>query len=85
MQRCPAMLVFDRHSLRCVVPPTEECDIPTTPLPLDGDGDNNVSGGQLSKDEQERKVSTVFENKTAFICIKVCVCECVWKFVCLSG
>lgn len=58
LQRCPAMLVFDRHSLRCVVPPTEECDIPTTPTPLDGDGDNNnVNGGQLAKDEQERKVS----------------------------
>lgn len=23
LQRCPAMLVFDRRSLRCVVPPTE--------------------------------------------------------------
>lgn len=58
MQRCPAMLVFDRHSLRCVVPPTEECDIPTTPAPLDGEGENNnVGGGQLSKDEQERKLA----------------------------
>ena len=27
------MLVFDRRSLRCVVPPTEDCDIPTTPQP----------------------------------------------------
>lgn len=33
LQRCPAMLVFDRRSLRCVVPPTEDCDIPTTPTP----------------------------------------------------
>ncbi|CAG4926842.1 unnamed protein product [Colias eurytheme] len=33
LQRCPAMLVFDRRSLRCVVPPTEECDIPTTTGP----------------------------------------------------
>lgn len=59
LQRCPAMLVFDRHSLRCVVPPTEECDIPTTPTPFDGDGENNnvSGGGQLAKDEQERKVS----------------------------
>ncbi|XP_067639689.1 protein obstructor-E-like [Eurosta solidaginis] len=58
LQRCPAMLVFDRHSLRCVVPPTEECDIPTTPLPLDGDAENNnVGGGQLTKDEQERKLA----------------------------
>ncbi|KAG5892662.1 hypothetical protein JTB14_025456 [Gonioctena quinquepunctata] len=30
LQRCPAMLVFDRRSLRCVVPPTEDCDIPST-------------------------------------------------------
>ncbi|CAG9575504.1 unnamed protein product [Danaus chrysippus] len=33
LQRCPAMLVFDRRSLRCVVPPTEECDVPTTTPP----------------------------------------------------
>jgi len=58
LQRCPAMLVFDRHSLRCVVPPTEECDIPTTPSSIDGEGEsNNVGGGQLSKDEQERKLA----------------------------
>lgn len=30
------MLVFDRRSLRCVVPPTEDCDIPTTQAPIDG-------------------------------------------------
>jgi len=35
LQRCPAMLVFDKHSLRCVVPPTDECDIPTTPTPIE--------------------------------------------------
>lgn len=27
------MLVFDKKSLRCVVPPTEECDIPSTTPP----------------------------------------------------
>lgn len=37
LQRCPAMLVFDRRSLRCVVPPTEDCDIPTTSAPIDGE------------------------------------------------
>lgn len=37
LQRCPAMLVFDRRSLRCVVPPTEDCDAPTTQLPLESD------------------------------------------------
>lgn len=34
------MLVFDRRSLRCVVPPTEDCDIPTTPTPIEGDNQN---------------------------------------------
>lgn len=44
LQRCPAMLVFDRRSLRCVVPPTEECDIPTTQPPTDGDLPENSNG-----------------------------------------
>lgn len=51
LQRCPAMLVFDRRSLRCVVPPTEDCDIPTTPTPNNGELSNNDNnqgpGGQL--------------------------------------
>lgn len=42
LQRCPAMLVFDRRSLRCVVPPTEDCDVPTTQLPPEGDLQENV-------------------------------------------
>lgn len=45
LQRCPAMLVFDRRSLRCVVPPTEDCDIPTTQIPPEqesGDQRENV-------------------------------------------
>ncbi|XP_066152201.1 protein obstructor-E-like isoform X2 [Euwallacea fornicatus] len=38
LQRCPAMLVFDRRSLRCVVPPTEDCDVPSTlPPPIQED------------------------------------------------
>lgn len=38
LQRCPAMLVFDRNSLRCVVPPTEDCDVPSTlPPPIQDD------------------------------------------------
>lgn len=45
LQRCPAMLVFDRRSLRCVVPPTEDCDIPTTPTPVEGDQGGNSGGG----------------------------------------
>ena len=46
LQRCPAMLVFDRRSLRCVVPPTEDCEVPTTqpPLPdeLEQEGEQNI-------------------------------------------
>lgn len=42
LQRCPAMLVFDRRSLRCVVPPTEDCDVPTTQLPPEGDYQENA-------------------------------------------
>lgn len=58
LQRCPAMLVFDRRSLRCVVPPTEDCDVPTTQLPdlqenepLAGRGNDN--GG--SHDHHQRQ------------------------------
>ena len=44
LQRCPAMLVFDRRSLRCVVPPTEDCDVPSTlpPPPLEEDDETNI-------------------------------------------
>ncbi|KAA0197416.1 hypothetical protein HAZT_HAZT011277 [Hyalella azteca] len=34
LQRCPATLVFDRVSRRCIAPPTADCDVPsTTPRP----------------------------------------------------
>lgn len=46
LQRCPAMLVFDRRSLRCVVPPTEDCDVPTTQLPPEDLQDNTPLGGR---------------------------------------
>ncbi|XP_021929040.1 protein obstructor-E-like [Zootermopsis nevadensis] len=46
LQRCPAMLVFDRRSLRCVVPPTEDCEVPTTQPPLldelEQEGEQNI-------------------------------------------
>ena len=49
LQRCPAMLVFDRHSSRCVVPPTEDCDIPATPAPLEEQPANeNEARGQVN-------------------------------------
>lgn len=41
------MLVFDKHSLRCVVPPTEDCDVPTTPPP---------SPDELPENEDESNV-----------------------------
>lgn len=50
LQRCPAMLVFDRRSLRCVVPPTEECDVPTTtPAPVDAEEELRQSPPHQSK------------------------------------
>merc|ERR1712088_866313 len=42
LQRCPAMLVFDKDRRRCVTPPTEDCEVPTTsPQP---DEDDNTGG-----------------------------------------
>lgn len=56
LQRCPAMLVFDRRSLRCVVPPTEDCDVPTTQTPPESDlqenGRINDNGGYLQDQRQ---------------------------------
>jgi len=43
LQRCPAMLVFDKNRRRCVTPPTEDCDVPTTKAPPPGE-ENNFSG-----------------------------------------
>lgn len=43
LQRCPAMLVFDKERKRCVSPPTADCDVPTTtPQPED----EQQEGGQ---------------------------------------
>lgn len=47
LQRCPAMLVFDKISLRCVVPPTEDCAVPTTERPQEDD--EPQQRGQVSK------------------------------------
>ncbi|XP_050692006.1 protein obstructor-E-like isoform X1 [Eriocheir sinensis] len=33
LQRCPATLVFDKRTRRCVNPPTEDCEAPTTTPP----------------------------------------------------
>ncbi|XP_034841285.1 protein obstructor-E-like isoform X2 [Maniola hyperantus] len=54
LQRCPAMLVFDRRSLRCVVPPTEDCEIPTTttPQPEEDDGSQQPSKRPINTKHQ---------------------------------
>merc|ERR1712110_129573 len=41
LQRCPAMLVFDKQRKRCVTPPTEDCEVPTTSAPLPGEENFN--------------------------------------------
>jgi len=44
LQRCPAMLVFDKNRKRCVTPPTEDCEVPTTSAPPPEDQFDNPSG-----------------------------------------
>lgn len=45
LQRCPAMLVFDKLRRRCVTPPTEDCEVPSTvaPPPEDDQFDDGAS------------------------------------------
>lgn len=67
LQRCPAMLVFDRRSLRCVVPPTEDCDIPTTPAPLQPEqeeGELNIPrpGSKTARQQQQQQQQQEFPN-----------------------
>lgn len=58
LQRCPAMLVFDRRSLRCVVPPTEDCDIPTTQTPIDGENPGGQQGPLVCEKCEKHSVET---------------------------
>lgn len=46
------MLVFDRRSLRCVVPPTEDCDAPTTQQPPENDLPENVPQQHQQQQQQ---------------------------------
>lgn len=46
LQRCPAMLVFDKNRKRCVTPPTEDCDVPTTNSPSQDGNDGQNSDRQ---------------------------------------
>eukprot|EP00090_Calanus_glacialis_P032592 TRINITY_DN53_c0_g1_i1.p1 TRINITY_DN53_c0_g1~~TRINITY_DN53_c0_g1_i1.p1 ORF type:complete len:369 (-),score=59.62 TRINITY_DN53_c0_g1_i1:77-1183(-) len=45
LQRCPAMLVFDKNRRRCVTPPTEDCEVPTTKAPPPGEENFNSGSG----------------------------------------
>eukprot|EP00096_Caligus_rogercresseyi_P009824 TRINITY_DN341_c0_g1_i1.p1 TRINITY_DN341_c0_g1~~TRINITY_DN341_c0_g1_i1.p1 ORF type:complete len:282 (-),score=66.03 TRINITY_DN341_c0_g1_i1:627-1472(-) len=50
LQRCPAMLVFDKLRKRCVSPPTADCDIPaTTPASVPHIGKAVPEGGKPLK------------------------------------
>lgn len=60
LQRCPAMLVFDRRSLRCVVPPTEDCDVPTTTPPPPEEVQQDLRQGQ--QHSQKRPQSNEYQD-----------------------
>lgn len=47
LQRCPATLVFDKRSRRCVNPPTEDCEAPTTTPAPDDLPETGPAGGAL--------------------------------------
>lgn len=52
------MLVFDKRSLRCVVPPTEDCEVPTTPAPGPDDlpdGDDEVENLPPGRGQQSQQ------------------------------
>ena len=55
LQRCPATLVFDKRSRRCVNPPTEDCEAPTTTTAAPGDDDLDFRGAALPPRPQRRR------------------------------
>merc|ERR1712024_35195 len=52
LQRCPAMLVFDKDRRRCVTPPTEDCEVPTTKAPPPGEENDNFPSGLGDQPQQ---------------------------------
>lgn len=55
------MLVFDRRSLRCVVPPTEDCDVPSTlppPTIQDEELDNIPQNNPKNRRPQQGQQNT---------------------------
>ena len=55
LQRSPAMLVFDKRSLRCVVPPTEDCDIPSTTPPPPEEEEEQQKPASAPRPSQSRQ------------------------------
>jgi len=54
LQRCPAMLVFDKNRRRCVTPPTEDCEVPTTKAPPPGEEGDNFPSGSRGDDQPQQ-------------------------------
>ena len=65
LQRCPAMLVFDKRSLRCVVPPTEDCDIPSTtpPPPQEEEDQPSAPSAPSSNSRQQQSRQPIQANQ----------------------
>merc|ERR1711971_686970 len=71
LQRCPAMLVFDKNRKRCTAPPTEDCDVPATTPPTEEeqnnrDGGNNNFIGQGRGQGRPQPRDPVPENRRRF-------------------
>merc|ERR1712117_432842 len=54
LQRCPAMLVFDKNRRRCATPPTEDCEVPTTKAPPPGEEGDNFPSGPRGDDQPQQ-------------------------------
>ena len=52
------MLVFDKQRKRCVAPPTDDCDVPTTPAPND---DNSQQTNDISNNNNNYHFATSYE------------------------
>ena len=61
LQRCPATLVFDKRSLRCVTPPTDDCEAPPPPPPeeLEDVQNGNRPAPQIDDDEEDDSVPPI--------------------------
>ena len=61
LQRCPAMLVFDKQRKRCVAPPTADCDVPPPPPPSEDDDFNG------NRDDQNRPNRYILSKHPQFL------------------